>query len=127
MKFFTTPAQRKIIRFYWKNHRPFSPESLLNEKIVRFPRLSRFCLFRMEGKGQIVPLRVENCEVQYIGSTESKEEWKTIQSEKSFFPFPISENLGLKGLNVYEYEKETNIMLAILKEKKAEIKAREEK
>lgn len=42
MKFFTTPAQRKIFRWYWKNHRPFGLEALLEKK--RRANGSPFCV-----------------------------------------------------------------------------------
>jgi len=127
MKFFTTPAQKRIVRMYWKNHKPFSLESLLKEKVVRCPRLARFSLFRMEGKGQIIPLGVKGFAVQYIGTTSTEAEWEDIRSEKRLSPLVIAEDFGLRGLNVYEREQESNMMIEIIEAKRAELRARMEK
>ncbi len=125
MKFFTTPTQRKILRWYWKNHQAFGLEALLRKKIVRLPRLARFYLFRMEEKGQIVPIGIKDFEVQYIGSTSSKTEWRDIRAEKRF-SIIISEDFGLKGLNAFERKKKSDLMIAAIKAKKAELKVRME-
>ncbi len=127
MKFFTTPAQKRIVRMYWENHRPFSLESLLKDKVVRCPRLARFCLFRMEGKGQIIPLGVKGFEVHYVGTTSTEREWEDIRSEKRPFPLAAAEDFGLRGLNVYEREQEVNMMIEIIEAKKAALRAQMEK
>lgn len=127
MKFFTTPAQKRIVRMYWENHKAFSLESLLKEKVVRCPRLARFCLFRMEGKGQIIPLGIKGFTVQYIGTTSTEGEWEKIRSEKRLSPHVIAEDVGLRGLNIFEREQEANMMTEIVEAKRAEIRARMEK
>ncbi len=127
MKFHTTPAQRKILQTYWADHKPFTLETLLEEKIVRFPRLARFCLFRMEGKGQILPCGVEQYQVRYIGTTESKKEWKSLRAEKNPFQLKISEDFGMKGMNAFECEQQYDWMMEVIEEAKEKLRARQNK
>lgn len=78
MKRFTTLTQRKILKFYWEKHTPFSVTSLIDDKILHFPSLGKQTLRLMESRGQIIEHHKRNGEILYIATTESPKEWADI-------------------------------------------------
>lgn len=75
MRFFTTPTQRKIIRYYWEKQDIFTLDDLLEEKIIRHPALGRLTLRWMVSGWQLLSRRSKTGETVYIGSTSSEGEW----------------------------------------------------
>lgn len=79
---FTTLAQYKILKYYWKNNMPFTVDDLLKEKIIHFRLLGKFTLKIMELNWQLLAQGQVNGEMQYIASTSSETEWQSIWQEK---------------------------------------------
>lgn len=85
MKRFTTPAQRRVIKNYWQDHRPFSVFDLIEKKILRFPFLGRLTLRLMESKGQILARGSRDGKPLYIATTDSEEEWADLWDQAVYF------------------------------------------
>lgn len=96
MRRFTTFAQHRILKFYWAEHLPFTLRDLTDKGIFHLPLLGRISLRLMESRGQIIVYNKRNGENCYIGTTESRDEWKKIWRSEDFSTW------HLRGRNRYE-------------------------
>ncbi len=77
MKFFVTPAQWRVMKYFWQTKRPFTLSELLDAGVLYRYRPARFCLYRMLAKHQIIPYAVtEGHDIQFVGTVASREIWK---------------------------------------------------
>ncbi len=125
MRFFTTPGQRRILRYYWAHQAPFSVEELVASNTARCQSLIRFSLWRMTRKGQVL-LQNETKQL-YIGTTDSMEEWKHLKKEKlAARLYGPGFGAGMEGMNSYEADEWAEEALEIIEAKKAELRARKQ-
>lgn len=76
---------KKILKYYWVKHTPFSVSNLIDNKILHFPCLGRLTLRLMESHSQIIEHHKQNGEVFYVATTESKMEWSSILKRKRVY------------------------------------------
>lgn len=114
MKFFRTPAQKRILRFFWKNQQPFSTQDLIGAGITRYGRTTAHTLRSMEKAGQIYSLG----QGLYCGTTDSQEEWAWLRQQNKTSPAFLIVESGPE-LNRIEREK-LCLAIAEMIEKKRE-------
>ncbi len=126
MTFFRTPLQRKILKNYWKDNKPFTIDSLCEQKVVRYRLWGSLSIKMMLKKHQIIQGIDADGKEKLIGTTDSQEEWKQLLQKKRLAkdPFIIPEDFGLSGLNPYEEDAAIDEMITMIEEKKKEILAR---
>lgn len=77
MKYFVTPAQWRVMKYFWRTKQPFTIDDLWDAGILHGYRLSCFCLYRMLLKRQIIPYAVTGDHaVQFVGAIESRKAWQ---------------------------------------------------
>lgn len=126
MVFFQTPLQRRILKNYWEKNEPFTLDSLCQQRVVRNRLWGSFSLNGMLKKHQIIKGSSADGREQFIGTTDSREEWKQLARERKLAKSPLAvvEDFGLSGLNRYEEDAAMDEMLKMIDEKKKEILAR---
>lgn len=112
MKFFKTPVQHRILQSFWDSNTPFTLDELLDKKVIHFRVPGKIILAFMRRLGQVLPCGAVDGQTQYIGTTDSEEEWNSIKKEKQHLDFFWMEDDGVLGLNRYEA---TEVLLEIEK------------
>ena len=117
MKRFTTFTQNKILKYYWRSHAPFSITDLKEKKVRHFRLSGALTLRVMESRGQIIAYGKRNGEPCYIGTTGSKEEWKSVWDAR-FKHLPVCAGLGVNmyGKNPYERQALTETLEEIIED-----------
>ncbi len=126
MKFWTTPAQWRILKTYWVFRKPFTAKSLVNQAVCPSLRSARANLHAMEQKSQVYPIKRQGGKSIYVATTNSKSEWAALRKEKFSIStrYMISENCFFVGRNRYEIEESAQDFIAIIEKKKAELRCR---
>ena len=83
MNFFTTFAQRRILKQYWSDNKPFTLDELLYKGTLHGQRYGKLLLHFMERLGQVIPYGEVDGQTQYIGTTDSKAEWKNLRRRRA--------------------------------------------
>ncbi len=123
MIFFRTPLQKRILQNYWENQKPFTMDSLCEQKVVKSRPWGNFAVKMMLKKHQIMKSPAIDGGEQFIGTTDSKEEWTQLLREKKLAknPLIVTEDFGLSGLNKYEKTAAVDEMIELIEKKKREI------
>lgn len=109
MKRFTTYTQRKVLRYYWEHHLPFSIADLFQRKIIHFPIFGKLTLRQMESRGQIMEHHKRDGEILYIATTGSQNEWDKIWKPVLYLRLSSATGgFSRGGRNRYELEKLLN-------------------
>lgn len=114
MMFFRTLAQRRILRYYWATNKPFTVDELIDKKVLHSRLYGKILLSFMKLLGQVLPREVTDGQKQYIGTTDSQLEWRSIQWDKSILSSPLCLKSVYTGMNRYEIKKFTRQRLELL-------------
>ncbi len=110
MKFTLTFTQNRILRAYWRTHQPFNVDTLMKDKFFIFRFTSCLCLRQMERKGQIIRDPIDS--PWYVGTTESRDEWKHLKYMRSISSFTCD----ALYLNRYERKEVSKAIREAIKE-----------
>lgn len=121
MNFNVTPAQWRVLKYFWRTQQPFTLEKLLAERVLHLYPLAHFCLYRMLVKHQIIPFAVTaKRAIQFVGTTKSRDDWAALKQRPTTMELRMVDPyfLSIWRLNPYEQEEIFAELERLLKEKK---------